>query len=256
MPNLIYETSGRAREYFELGCHIYRGCSHGCKYCYNALGREGVQFYQATPREGYVDQLSREAEALASKGETRKILLSFTCDPYQPLDREYQKTRRALEVLKGRGLHVAILTKGGRNASRDFDLLDAGDEFGITLTGISNNLAATWENGAARPSERITVLSAAKEAGLRTFVSVEPVLYPGEALAAIEATKDLADIFLVGKLNHRLPPVPIDWAVFARQVMVLLAKLHKPYYIKQDLARYVGHPEGIRSPGDEERSTC
>lgn len=251
MPKLIYETSGRAREYFELGCHIYKGCPHRCKYCYNAMGFNAEEFQYPRSRDGYVEQLAAEAKALKLKGEKRKILLSFTCDPYQALDHLRQHTRKAIEILKGEGLHVAILTKAGRDATRDFDLLDQGDEFGITLTGVSLQVAAAWEPGAARPQERINVLSAAHEAGLRTFVSVEPILYPGEAMAAIVATRDLADIFLVGKLNHIAGPVRIDWPDCARMMLVLLNKLGKPYYIKKDLAAYIGHPEGIRREAHE-----
>lgn len=255
MRNIIYETSGRAQEYYPLGCHIYKGCTHGCVYCYNTTQRrpgavDPKTFYHAgMPEAGYIAQLEADADRLAGSGDNRRIMLSFTCDPYQPLDNEMQLTRKALLVLKYRRLPVAILTKGGKSSLRDFDLLEPPDEYGITLTGGAIT-ASQFEPGSAPPDERIVVLKQAKEAWLRTWVSFEPVLYPAETLKLIELVAPFTDIIRVGKLNHIPPPAPVMWGEFCWQALALLKKLNATYYLKKDLTRHIGRPAGIKGgPG-------
>ncbi len=255
MRHIIYETSGRAQEYYPLGCHLYKGCTHGCTYCYNTTagapgGLERKGFYKAVaPEPEFIQSLEADADRLAGSGDKRRIMLSFTCDPYQPLDTELQLTRKALLVLKARCLPVAILTKGGERSLRDFDLLEPTDEYGITLTvGITN--ALKYEPHSAPPDERIDVLRRAKETGLRTWVSFEPVLYPAETLKFIELVAPFTDIIRVGKLNHIAPPAPVIWGEFCWQALALLKKLNATYYLKKDLTRTIGRPDGIKGgPG-------
>ncbi len=250
MRNIIYETSGRAKEYYPLGVHVYEGCTHGCTYCYNTTSAMSKRtgFYGAhLPGGDYIKELEASADRWAGKGQ--RAMLSFTCDPYQPLDDEYKLTRQALLVLKARRFPVAILTKGGKRSLRDFDLLEATDEYGITLTvGITN--ALKFEPGSAPPDERIQVLQQAKEAGLRTWVSFEPVLYPAETLKFIELVAPFTDIIRVGKLNHIPPPAPVMWGEFCWQALNLLKKLNATYYLKKDLTRHINRPDGIKGgPG-------
>ncbi len=253
MRNAIYETSGRAAEYYSLGCHLYKGCTHGCTYCYNttagvAGGMVRKSFYHAgMPEEGYIKQLEADADHYAGTG--RRVMLSFTCDPYQPLDTEMHLTRKALLVLKARRFPVAILTKGGYRSMRDFDLLEPTDEYGITLTvGITK--ALEFEPHSAPPDERVVVLQKAKEAGLRTWVSFEPVLYPAETLKYIEMVAPFTDIIRVGKLNHIAPPEQVSWGEFCWQALKLLKQLNATYYLKKDLTRFIGRPAGIKGgPG-------
>ena len=72
------------------------------------------------PRKDVIELLEKDARILARKGDQHPIQLSFTCDPYQMIDEQYQLTRQALQVLLGYGLHVQILTKGGNRSIRDF----------------------------------------------------------------------------------------------------------------------------------------
>ena len=255
--SIIYETSGRAREYFELAANLYSGCGHACQYCYGAdVTRKDPKesFGNPRPRDGVLLQLEKDAARLARKFETRHVLLSFVTDPYQPAEEEFQLTRRAIQILHKNGIAVAILTKGGFRATRDFDLLTNLDLFGVTLTFVHPNRSRTWEPGAAFPIDRIRSLEMAKERGILTWVSLEPVIDPGESLALIEATAGFVDHYKVGTLNYssKLPwklkdkVRRIDWKNFARNVVLLLDGLGANYYIKKDLARYIGKPEGIR----------
>lgn len=84
---MIYETSGRAREYFELAANLYTGCEHACVYCYGAdvlHVKPGEFFGRAAPRNNALAALGVDALRLRNKGEKRHVLLSFVMDPYQP----------------------------------------------------------------------------------------------------------------------------------------------------------------------------
>lgn len=253
---MIYEASGRAREYFELAANLYTGCEHGCVYCYGAdvLHVPRAEFYRrAVPRQngdGALASLAKDAERMNARGDDRHVLLSFVTDPYQQADVEFKLTRRAIEELHRYGIPVAILTKGGFRATRDFDLLGPADLFGTTLTFMDPRRSRSWEPGAALPIDRMKSLEDAHARGIGTWVSLEPVIDPGETLQLIEATAAFVDHYKVGTLNYakRLPRefnIPrVDWRAFARSAMLLLNSLGKAYYIKKDLARYLGEDDG------------
>ena len=163
-------------------------------------------------------------------------------------------TTRAIQILHNNGLAVAILTKGGFRATRDFDILTAADLFGVTLTFMDPRRSRSWEPGAALPIDRMKSLDDAHKRGIPTWVSLEPVIDPAESLALIEATAKFVDVFKGGILNYpnKLPwdlrdqVRGIDWKNFARNAVLLLDRLGANYYIKKDLARHIGKPEGIR----------
>lgn len=172
-------------------------------------------------------------------------------DPYQPADDQFHLTRAAIQILHDNGLGVAILTKGGYRATRDFDLLNRGDLFGTTLTFVDPKRSRSWEPRAAIPADRRYSLIQAKSRGIGTWVSCEPVIDPQETLQLIEQTAEYVDVFKVGTLNyvgnlpHEFRKPRIDWKTFAQNVVILLDRLGANYYIKEDLARYIGKPEGI-----------
>lgn len=253
---MIYETRGRAREYFELAANLYSSCEHACRYCYGAdvLHKPAAEYFMpAVPRERALVELERDALRLQRKYETRHILLSFVTDPYQPAEDVLRLTRRAIEILHKAGLAVAILTKGGYRATRDFDLLTKADCFGVTLTFLDPKRSREWEPGAALPIDRMLSLEDAHARGIPTWVSLEPVIDPAESLALIETTSSYVDVFKVGPLNYsgKLPwelqrqVQGIDWKKFAQDAVKLLDDLGANYYIKRDLGKYIGRPEGI-----------
>lgn len=257
---MIYETRGRAREYFELAANLYSNCEHGCVYCFgpDILKVNRGEFVQrAIPRKNAIKQLARDAERLSRRGETRHVLLSFVTDPYQPVDVHYQLTRQAIRTLHASGLNVAILTKAGRLATRDFDLLESNDLFGQTLTFVDQRRSSVWEPKAALPEERMENLKEAYLRGIGTWVSCEPVIDPMETLACIAATSDYVQHYKVGTTNYpkKIPQdlrpavERIHWKTFAQNVRILLDRLGKSYYIKKDLSRFLGNPDGISVGG-------
>jgi DNA repair photolyase len=238
---LIYEPAGRAREYAALACNVYSGCGHRCVYCYapSATQRSRDAFSAPHIRPGFLEKLTREAAKYQAAGVTGRVLLSFTTDPYQPIDVEHAITRRTIEILHAHGLSVQVLTKGGRRALRDLDLFTAADAFATTLTLLDEQHSVTWEPGAASPEDRIATIREFYRAGIPTWVSLEPVLNPASALEIIRRTAAFVDLYKVGKLNYHPLARSIDWARFAQDAIALLQHLGKPHYIKDDLAAFL-----------------
>lgn len=239
---VIYETRGKAKEYSELAANLYRGCGHGCVYCYapDATFSNREKFHQPVPRAGIIEKLKLDAVRLSfpwSKPGS-PILLSFTTDPYQPIDCYYQLTRQAIEILHFSGLRVQILTKGGMRAERDFDLLGEGDSFGVTLTLLNNKESLEWEPGAGLPGERMESLKKAHDLGIRTWVSLEPVIEPAESIEIIRQTHTFVDLYKVGIMNYHPRGKEIDWCKFARDSIATLKQYGCQYYIKKDLVKW------------------
>jgi len=240
---IIYEPQGRAREYSELAANLYRGCDHGCIYCYAPLATriKRESFHQPCVRSNVIEKFRQDAESLARVGEDRPILLSFTTDPYQRLDVKEQLTRKAIKILHSNNLNVSILTKGGERSERDFDLLSARpelSEYGTTLVFTNEKLREEIEPYAASTEERINALKRAHERGIRTYVSLEPVWDPNQTLAIIDKTSQFVDFYKVGKLNYNAHQNSIDWKQFKIDVISKLNELNKGYYIKKDLQKY------------------
>ena len=240
--DVIYEPKGRAQEYSELACNLYGGCPHRCAYCYvpDVLRQDKQTFHGSVqPRKDILKRLSKDAKKLYASRETRPVLLCFTCDPYPQIEEFAMITRKAIQILHSCGLNVAILTKGGRLAERDFDLYHAGDMFGVSLTLSDPEDSKQWEPGAALPGERIASLHIAHEMGIRTWVSFEPVIKPEDTMGLICRTAGLVDIYKIGKLNHHPLAQTINWRDFATEVRDHLKAIGANFYIKKDLSRYL-----------------
>ncbi len=241
MLKVIYQPKGRAAGYCPWAANLYRGCGHGCKYCYapKALQLPTAEYCKPVPRVGVIDKLTKDAAELKSRGEFHKILLCFSCDPYQPINDRLQLTKQAIEILHFYGQSVAILTKGGYRAMGDIPLLKDGDEFAVTLTCDNEVQSRQWEPGAALPAERIDTLREANSRGIFTWVSLEPVLYPEQSLALIEQTHEFVDHYKLGVLNYNPHAKGIDWADYGAKAIDLLKSYGKSFYIKDDLKKYL-----------------
>lgn len=242
---LIYEPSGKAAEYAKYAYNVYTGCDHACTYCYApaVLHMTREAFYQPQPRKGdFWANLRKDSFELAQRGVREQVLLSFTCDPYQQIDVELQHTRRVIEILHEAGLPVCVLTKGGSRALRDLDLFTPADSFASTLTGANEDLWDEWhtevcEPGAASPFGRAATLKKFHDAGIPTWVSLEPVFDPEWTLNAIQVTHKFVDLYKVGMLNYHPRAKEIDWHDFGHRAEALLQALGKPYLIKEDLRK-------------------
>ena len=239
--SVIYEPKGKAGEYCKLAVNLYSGCSHRCEYCYApAFTHSSLEkFTQPRPRKDILQKINRDTKQLQGANEKGPVLLSITCDPYQPIDEYYQLTRQAIELLHAGNLNLMILTKGGKRAERDFDLLTDDDWFGVTMTNLNDELSLKWEPGAALPEERINSLRRAGKKGIKTWVSLEPVLYPETTLEIIRRTHSFVNDFKVGTLNYHPHSRTLDWHKFATDVKKLLTELSCHYYLKEDLRKWL-----------------
>lgn len=239
--SVLYEPRGKAREYCPLAVNLYSGCSHQCEYCYApaTLHKTKETFYESSPRENILNKITKDAQKLQLVHDSGPVLLCFTCDPYQPIDDQYQITREAIKILHSHDINVMVLTKGGIRAERDFDLLTRNDWFGVTLTNLDDTMSIKWEPGASLPEERIISLKHAHEKGIKTWVSLEPVLYPEVALEIIKQTHSFVDKYKVGVLNYHPHSKDINWHNFAINVRDLLDELNCNYYLKNDLSKWL-----------------
>lgn len=228
----IYEPKGAAKEYGDYALNIYTGCPHRCYYCFapNVLNREREKFHSCVePRKDIVEETRKQIEREHITGKT--IHLCFTCDPY-PTGYDTTPTREIIKLLKESGNHVQILTKG--DGSRDFDLLDNNDWFGVTIS-CNTGFAKQTEPGAISPLKRLNLLETAKERGIKTWVSFEPVTDGEAVLSCIAGYFDLFDKIKVGKLNYH--PSTIDWALFGRMAESVCKETGVEYYIKDSLRK-------------------
>ena len=241
--NVVYEPKGRAREYSELACNLYRGCTHGCLYCYApACMHTTAEKWHATaePRPDILKSLGKDAEKL--RGDSRRILFCFSSDPYQPLERFERLTHRALRIISKHGLHSQVLTKGCADLiQEDLGLMkDARTQLGVTLCFTDDTLRKSWEPHASKVEERFAVLKAAHKAGIFTWVSLEPVIDPAQALEVIRIADPYVNFWKVGKLNHMKEcERAVNWGKFLSDVEFLFSKLNAKYYIKNDLRAFV-----------------
>jgi DNA repair photolyase len=234
--NAIYQPKGAALEYSPLACNLWLTCSHGCKYCYvpaTLHKRPEAFFVEAPERKGILAALEKDCKRL--DGDVRPVLLCFCCDPYQPHDAGRRITREALKILEKYHMNVNVLTKGGMRAARDFDILKRNKwKFGTTIHLCRPQSKGEWEPGSAELGSRIDAISYAHGIGIYTWVSVEPVVDPEQALEVIDKIKHVVDFWKIGKLNHhKEQEMKIDWSKFIREVRLLLKG--KPHYIKTDL---------------------
>lgn len=221
----IYEPKGAAKEYGDLALNIYNKCPHACIYCYcpKVLHKAPEDFFgDAEPRKDIVNEVRKQLERENITG--KLIHLCFVGDPY-PTGSDSTATREIIKLLKAHGNHVQILTKG--DGSRDFDLLDGEDWYGITLDGA----------GVQPYSEhtRISDIYIAREHGIKTWASFEPVVDANNVLDYIRCAGHLFNKVKIGKLNYH--PSDIDWAAFGREAEFLCQKLGLDYYIKDSLRK-------------------
>lgn len=228
MSGPIYVPRGAAKEYGDYALNLYTGCPHRCYYCFapRVLHKTREEFHSHVEPRRILVPLIKQLATGEFAGKT--IHLCFTCDPY-PVGVDTAITREAIRLIKGAGAHVQILTKG--DGSRDFDLLDGSDWYGITLTGADEK---QQEPNTAH-EDSFTTLLQAKEKGIKTWVSFEPVISEYFVLAIIETFHEAFDRVKIGKLNYH--PSDINWAEFGKKAEALCQKLGLDYYIKDSLRK-------------------
>lgn len=170
---------------FDRSINPYRGCEHGCVYCFARpshawLGMSpGLDFESRILIKPNAAQLL-EAELSAPKYKVRTMALGTNTDPYQPLEREHRITRRVLEVLAAHNHPVGIVTKG-HMVTRDIDILGPMAEKGLakvalSITTLDAKLARAMEPRASTPQRRLDAIRALSRAGIPTAVMTAPMI--------------------------------------------------------------------------------
>ncbi len=170
---------------FEASINPYRGCEHGCSYCYARPSHAtlnlspGIDFETQLFAKENAPQLLREA--LRKRGyKVSPINFGANTDPYQPIERKYGITRASLEVLKQSNHPITIVTKNAL-ITRDIDLLAPMAEkklvhVFISITQLDNDLTRILEPRASSPANRLNAISQLSDAGIPTSVLVVPII--------------------------------------------------------------------------------
>jgi DNA repair photolyase len=170
---------------FNVSLNPYRGCEHGCIYCFarpthSYLGLSpGLDFESRIYAKVNAPELL-EQELSKPSYVPEPIALGVNTDAWQPVERELRLTRRIIEVLHARSHPFAAITKSSL-IERDLDLLApmaARGQFmaAITITTLDTEMARTLEPRAATPTRRLRTIRALSEAGIPVGVSIAPVI--------------------------------------------------------------------------------
>lgn len=235
----IYEPKGRAREYSPLALNYFKGCDHGCVYCY-------VPPMMKRFRTGYehsnviidIDYNAIESSAKKFQGCGKQILFSFTTDPYTVL--ENGETRKVLEILNKYKHKVAILTKSGSKVMKDIDTFKSfGDRIkvGQSLTFDNDIDSFKWEPGAAMPSDRVFAIEYLASEGIKTWASFEPTIIPEQSINLLSQVSKFIDHVRIGKINNfNGIDKDINWYSYIKKSVYICRSNDIKFYIKDDLA--------------------
>jgi len=185
----------------------YVGCEHGCTYCYARFMRRFSGHKEAWGE--FVDVKVNAASLLETEVENKKagrVWISGVCDPYQPLEKKYELTKRCLEILLKHDWPVTVQTKSPL-VLRDKKLLEkfSAMEVGFTVTTADEGLRQIFESRAPSIGERISALEELHSIGIKTFAMVAPILPKAEGLA--RQLRGKVDYVLIDKMNYHYA----DW---------------------------------------------
>ena len=234
---MIYKPKGGAGEYADLAVNLYTGCSHACVYCYcpKVLHKEPIQFHGVVAaRKDILKQVAKEAPLFCGM----EVFLCFTCDPYQPLEERELLTQRILELFYINGVIPVVLTKN-KLVRRDMALIKScKGKVGMTIVFDNDDVRRQFEPEASTIQERYDTLKLFHDQGVPTWISMEPVIYPDEALKAINATHEFVDMYKIGKINYNSKQENQDWSAFKKNATEVLDGYGKKYIFKNSLKEY------------------
>ncbi len=211
---------------FKWTVNPYRGCEHGCIYCYARPGHEylgmscGVDFETRIFAKPDAPELLR-AELTRPKWTGEGIMLSGVTDCYQPIEQELRITRRIVELCVELAQPISVITKN-KLITRDLDLFVELNKHhamhaAVSITTLDNKLASTMEPRASSPRERLRAVKQLANAGIPVAVMVAPVIptiNESEIPAILEAAKE-AGASTAGMVLLRLPwqikALYLDW---------------------------------------------
>jgi len=225
-PKTIIARNSSPDVGFDRSINPYRGCEHGCIYCF---ARPTHAFHDLSPGLDFETRLFAKPDAatllrqeLGRKGYVpAPIAMGTNTDPYQPIESRWRITRSVLEVLSDTRHPLCITTKSDR-VMRDIDLLAPMAEQGLasvalSVTSLTPAISRTLEPRAPAGRKRIAALKALSEAGIPTYVAIAPVV-PGVTDHEIEHILQAAAeagargaFYIPVRLPHEVAPLFRAW---------------------------------------------
>lgn len=211
---------------FTASINPYRGCEHGCIYCYARPMHEYLGFSSGYDFESRIMVKTKAPEILhrelsSSQWKPQGIAMSGATDCYQPIERHLQLTRQCLQVLAKFRNPVGIITKS-HLVTRDLDLLKELAHYqavsvNISLTTLDSNLARLLEPRAALPEHRLNAITTLAKAGIPVSILMAPII-PGltdyEIPKLLQAAADAGAKgagYVILRLPHAVETLFIDW---------------------------------------------
>jgi DNA repair photolyase len=212
---------------FSQSINPYRGCEHGCAYCF---ARPTHAYMGLSPGLDFETKLFAKPDAarllekeLSRPGyEPKVIAIGTNTDPYQPIEKRYRIMREVLEVLSRANHPVGIVTKSAL-VTRDIDILSSMAERGLakvalSVTTLDRKLARAMEPRAATPPKRLEALRRLSEAGVPTTVMVAPVI-PALNESEVERILDAAAAAGVREAGYVLLRLPLEVSEIFREFL-------------------------------------
>lgn len=211
---------------FKFSINPYRGCEHGCIYCYARPSHEYLGFSAGLDFETRILVKENAPELLSEAFQRRTwvpqiIALSGNTDPYQPLERSLRLTRRCLEVFLKHRNPVVIITKNYL-VTRDLDILEEMAQMGLirvalSVTTLRPELVGRMEPRTSRPERRLRAIAELTSRGVPVAVNVAPVI-PGltdeEMPAILKAAADHGATnasYIIVRLPGPVRELFLDW---------------------------------------------
>jgi len=214
---------------FDYCINPYVGCGHGCRYCYASFMKRFTGHLE--PWGEFID-VKVNASALLRKQLKRTkqgiVALSTVTDPYQPIEKKYQLTRKCLEALLDAQLSVNLLTRSPL-CLRDIDLFKQfkNIEVGLSITTHDEGIKKIFEPWSPSVLSRVEALRALRQEKIRTYAFIGPML-PLDPKPLVAMLTGLIDEVLIDRMNY---PNKVK-AIYRR------AKLNQ--YLEEDYFHLVG----------------